>query len=180
MGWVRFANGGQDSAPGVGLAVTQLNPSYANLLREQAASILRQIAAQNRNIGKGPWLRTQQIELPSRPRQLLIAGNHLKGITAHVQESTIPLDSLISALQRGAARLRLCKCEKLFLPLNPRGRFCSSACRQRDYYGNHTEAERTRKRREYRRRQARNQEMGEARKRGEKWVRPDRVKQLGR
>jgi hypothetical protein len=176
IGWVRFVNGEQDSAPGVGLAVTERNPSSANQLRKQAASILRQIAEQNRNIGQDPWFRLQRIELPSRPRLLLIAGNHLKGISVHAHEGEIPLDPLILALEQGAGRLRLCKCKKLFLPLNPRGRFCSSACRQRDYYGNHTEAERTRKRREYHRRHARNQEMDEARNRGEKWVRPNRAR----
>jgi hypothetical protein len=171
---VRFINGQHDSAPGVGLAVTQRNPSYAGELRRQAADVLRQIAEQNMKarISEGPRLRYQVVELPAQPRHMLILGNHLKGITVSVQDRESPFDALIAALELGAGRLRLCNCGKPFVLLNPRGQFCSSACRQRSYYAKHTEPERIRKRREYHRRQARNQRMRQARKDELLWVWP--------
>jgi hypothetical protein len=176
IGWVRFVNGEQDSAPGVGLAFTQRNPSYASTLRGQAAGILRGIAEKSRSIPKAHWLRLQEIELPPRPRRLLIAGNHLTGIKISVREGEAPLDALVSALTRGVERLRLCsgrdgECGKLFVAVNLRGKYCSPTCRQREFYSNNTDAERERKKRAYHDHHARNRQMREARKRGEVWVR---------
>lgn len=132
---------------------------------------MRAIAKANGAMPKGPWLGLQQLELPLRPRRLLIGGNHLTGITLSIQEGEAPLDALVEALKFDASRLRLCDCGKLFAALNRRCQYCSPACRQKKFYESHTEAERERKKKAYHDHQAHNRRARKARERGD-WLRP--------
>jgi hypothetical protein len=193
LGWIRFANGEQNSAPGVGLAFTRpvrvfgehpnqdrvelKLPNYATSLRKDADNILRQLAEQVRALPAGrEWMvKHPPIDLPARPRRLLIVGNHVEGVHATVQEGQAPLDGLIEALAGGIDRLRICDCDdcdKLFLALNQRRHYCSPACRQKAFYNDNSDDEKKRKLHDYYKNKARNQQMRHARKQREVWIRP--------
>jgi hypothetical protein len=168
--WLQFVNGERESLPGVRLAFIQRNQTYAKDLREQAATILRAIAKANGAMPKRPWVDLLQLELPPRPRRLLIGGNYFTGITLSIREGEAPLDALIAALEQGVDRLRLCDCRNLFVASNRRRKYCSPACRQKKFSGSHTEAERERKKQAYHDHQAHNRRAREARKKGD-WLR---------